>query len=303
MKEKTLFILGPTSSGKSQVAALLAERINGEVISCDSMQVYKDMDILTRVPEEELLLRVKHHLVGIIPPEEEYNAARFSHEALLAIKSILSRGKVPVFCGGTGLYVKSLLDGLFSSPPKNEKIRKKLGEVAKRKNAEYLHRKLRKIDPEAAERIHPNDAKRIVRALEVYELTGSTISKKKEETKGIIDEYDCFQFGLKVPRGRLYERIERSVDEMFDKGIVREVENLMRREISITAEKALGIKEVSAFLEDKVTVEEARKELKKNTRRYAKRQLTWFRTDKRIRWIDADRPAEEITDDILKEVK
>ena len=299
-KSTVIFLVGPTSSGKTEVAVRIAEEVGGEVISSDSMQVYRDMDLITQAPCEEYLSRIKHHLVKKLSPEEEFSAARFALEAEEAIKEILGSGKTPILAGGTGLYVKSLVDGLFSSPPKNEEIRKKLGQIAKRKGTEYLHAKLEKIDPEAAGKIHPNDLKRTVRALEVYEITGSTITDKKTESEGILKEYDCRFFALKLPRSLLYERVEENVDRMFERGIIDEVKSLRARDLSITAEKALGIKEVGAFLDGEITLEDAKRELKKNTRRYAKRQMTWFKADKRIVWIDADRSSEEITGDILE---
>ena len=294
-----LFIVGPTSSGKTAVAASLAEKMNGEIISCDSMQVYKDMDVITRVPGKDLLSRIPHHLVRSISPEEEYSAARFVEEASSLIESIISKGKTPIITGGTGLYMKSLLDGIFSSPPKDEDLREELQKEAEEGGGERLHERLKKIDPETAEKLHSNDLRRIIRALEVYELTGETIYEKKKESEGIESKYDCRIFGMQLPRDILYERIDRTVEEMFSEGLVELVKGLRSRSLSKTAGKALGIKEVSDLLDGKVDRGEAQEELKKNTRRYAKRQLTWFRADGRIQWIDANRPTSAIVKDIL----
>ncbi len=298
MKNTVIFIVGPTSSGKSAVAAALAERVGGEVISCDSMQVYRDMDVLTRAPGEEMLARVRHHLVKVLAPEEEYSAARFAEESASLIECVLAEGKIPVVTGGTGLYMKSLVDGIFPSPPKDEELRKNLRELAVQKGNEYLYERLGEIDPETAAKLHPNDTKRIIRALEVYELTGRTICEKKRTTEGISSKYDCRIFGLEIPRGMLNRRIGLSVDRMFEKGLVEEVERLKERNLSLTAGKALGIKEISAYLDGRISMKEASEELKKNTRQYAKRQLTWFRGDERIIWIDATRDVAEIVNDI-----
>lgn len=298
-KNTIVFLVGPTSSGKTKVAAGLAEGIRGEIISCDSMQVYKGMDITTQTPPEECLLRVEHYLVKTLSPEEEFSAARFVLEAQKCIDIITGKGKMPIFAGGTGLYIKSLLDGLFPSPPKSEDFRKNLEGISRTRGLEYLHGKLKRIDREAAEKIHPNDEKRIIRALEVYELTGKTMSEKKQETKGIYGKYDTRMFGLKLPRALLYQRIEDKVDEMFERGIVEEIRALKGKDLSITAEKALGVKEVALFLDGKMSLEKAKEELKKNTRRYAKRQMTWFKSDKRIQWINADRGASLIVEDII----
>jgi len=298
-ERKVIFIAGPTASGKTAVSLELAERAGGEIISSDSMQVYRGMDILTQAPRDEDLRRITHHLVKKIPPGEEYSAARFADEAGDIISDIIFRGKVPIVSGGTGLYMRSLLDGLFASPPKDGKFREELENVAREKGSGYLHDRLRRIDPETAGRLHPNDLRRIIRALEVYELTSMTIHDKKAEAEGISGAYDCVMFGLELERSLLYDRINKRVDKMFEEGIVDEVRRLLAEELSVTAGKALGIKEIKAFLEGEITLGEAREELKKNTRRYAKRQLTWFRADDRIIWVDADRSSSEVAEEVL----
>jgi tRNA dimethylallyltransferase len=299
---KVIFIVGPTSSGKSVVAARLAEILNGEIISSDSMQIYQGMDIITQAPGEDLLSRARHHLVKVLSPEEEFNAARFAEEAARAIVSIGKSGKTPIVAGGTGLYIKALVDGIFSAPPKDEDLRRRLQELADEKGNEYLYAQLKDIDPETAAKLHPNDTRRIIRALEVYELTGKTIDDKKTDSSGISEKYKCSFFGLKLPRKVLYERINSNVERMFEKGLVEEVKRLNELKLSLTAEKALGIKEVTLLLDKKCDIEKAKEELKKNTRHYAKRQLTWFKSDKRIKWIDADRDVEEIVQDIADSV-
>ena len=297
--QRVIFIVGPTSSGKTDVSIRLAEKLNGEIISCDSMQIYKGMDVITRVPGDDILSKVPHHLIKKIPPEEEYNVARFTEEAAGLIDQIISRGKVPVIVGGTGLYMKSLIDGLFSSPPEDKDLREELQKEAEGKGSEYLYKRLESVDPETASKLHPNDIRRIIRALEVYELTGETIHDKKKGSKGISEKYDCRIFGLELPRDVLYGRINETVEGMFDEGIVKLVEDLRARKLSKTALKALGIKEVSAFLDGRMKLDEAAEELKKNTRRYAKRQLTWFRSDERVEWVDAGQSSEKTANDIL----
>ncbi|TRZ53513.1 MAG: tRNA (adenosine(37)-N6)-dimethylallyltransferase MiaA [Dehalococcoidia bacterium] len=296
MKKKIIFILGPTSSGKSKAAIDLAKKIDGEIISCDSMQVYKDMDIITQVVEN---CEVPHHLIKVIPPEEEFNAAKFVKMAAEALNVILKKGKQAIFAGGTGLYVKALLDGIFPAPSKDEELRLSFEKIAEEKGNEYLHNELKKVDPSRAAGLHYNDTRRIVRALEIFKLTGQTMDEKKSETRGIYNKYDCRLFGLSLPRELLYERVNSRVEKMFDDGLVKEVKDLRARALSLTAGKALGIKEAAAYLDGEMSMEESKEELKMNTRRYAKRQLTWFRADGRIEWLDADRDITEIVRDIL----
>ena len=299
MKEKIIFIVGPTSSGKSAVALGLAQKVDGEIISCDSMQIYRDMEIVSQAPADEALSRIKHYLVGRIPPEEEYSAALFMGEAEKAILYIHSRGKTPIVVGGTGLYMKALIDGIFDSPGQDKVFRDILERTAAEKGREHLYLELESKDPVTAAKLHPNDVRRVIRALEVIEQTGRPMHEKKAEAMGIGERYDCRIFGLNIPRETLYARINATVDRMFDEGLVEEVKKLRQRHLSPTAEKALGIKEISAFLAGKVSKEEAKEELKKNTRRYAKRQLTWFRGDGRVVWIDGDRPPRDIVDEIM----
>jgi tRNA dimethylallyltransferase len=304
MKKTVIFIVGPTSSGKSVVAVRLAQKLSGEIISCDSMQVYKGMDVVTRAPGDDLLSGIRHHLIRMVSPEKEFNAARFVREAGNIIDSVISGGRMPVIVGGTGLYVKALVDGIFVSPPKDTELRRNLREMALEKGREYLYRQLKEVDPETAAGLHPNDMRRIIRALEVYRLTGRTIHEKKSGSEGISRKYDCRIFGLKVPRKTLYARIDAVVEDMFREGLVNEVMKLKRRKLSLTAEKALGIKEISDFLSGEISLEKAKEELKKNTRRYAKRQMTWFRADRRIMWVNADdRDADDIAEDILRQLE
>ncbi|MCK5451538.1 MAG: tRNA (adenosine(37)-N6)-dimethylallyltransferase MiaA [Candidatus Omnitrophica bacterium] len=298
MKQIIIFIVGPTSSGKSRVAASLARKINGEVVSCDSMQVYRDMDIVTRPPEKDLLEMAAHHLVRIISPEEEFSAALFVERAKTAIIDIFADKNTPIITGGTGLYMKALIDGIFEAPPKNEILRKELEDLAEEKGRHALYKRLKEIDPETADRLHPNDIYRIIRAIEVYSLTGETIAEKRKGTEGIFGEYDCRLFGLEIPRDILCSRIENNVDKMFEEGLVKEVERINKLKLSLTAKKALGIKEITAFLRGEISQTKAKEELKKNTRRYAKRQLTWFRGDERVMWIDGDRSVEDIVKEI-----
>jgi tRNA dimethylallyltransferase len=300
--KKIIFIVGATSSGKSLVAADLAKRADGEVISCDSMQVYKDMDVITRPPDDDILYRVSHHLIKVISPEEEYNAARFADESSYIIDSIVSKGKMPIVVGGTGLYMKALVDGIFSAPSKDEELRNDLNGIAEKRGVEHLYDQLKECDPETASKLHPNDKRRIIRALEVYSLMGRTIHQEKMEAEGISSRYDCMIFGMKLPRNVLYERINVNVESIFEEGIIETVKELVKRPLSLTARKALGIKEVDAFLRGNLTLDETKEELKKNTRRYAKRQLTWFRGDRRIVWIDANRDVGFIVEDILRQI-
>lgn len=303
MKPTIIFILGPTASGKTAVAAELARRISGEVISCDSMQVYKGMDIITQAPKGEAVSAVPHHLVRFLDPAKEYSAARYSEEAGKKIQEVFLMGHVPVLAGGTGLYVKTLVDGIFEAPSKDEELRESLKKEAEKKGPEYLYRRLEEVDPDTAAKLHPNDIKRVIRALEIYELTGATIHLKKKQASGIAGVYDIKMFGLDVPRPELYERIDGNVERMFGEGLVDEVKGITGKTLSRTASQALGIKEVSAYLEGGCSLEEAMEELKKNTRHYAKRQLTWFRADKRIVWVNAARSVGEIVEDIVGRLK
>lgn len=280
-----MFLVGPTAVGKTDIAIRLAKKLRAEIISCDSMQVYKGMDIGTQKPSAADRKKIKHHLIDILTPDKEFSAADFRSRALRIISALHKRGKIPLFVGGTGLYMKALLDGLFPSPPKNEALRGRLYKEAKKYGSGRLHEKLEKIDPAAAGKIHPNDTKKIIRALEICYTTGKTVSEMRERTpRPLSDKYNVRIIGLIRPREELYRRIDRRVEEMFRRGFLDEAKEIARRKLGVTAKQAIGYREAFDYLKGKIGLEEAKELIKKNTRRYAKRQLTWFGADKRIKW-------------------
>ena len=276
------FLVGPTASGKTKLSIKLAKKLNAEIISCDSMCVYKGMDILTSKPSSADRNRIKHHLIDIIPPTREFSVAEYRSMALQKIEEILKRKKTPLFVGGSGLYVKAVIDGLFPSAEKDLKFRKRQELLAKKYGKAYLYRKLKKIDPDRAGKIHPNDLRRVIRALEIYHTEKKKPSELNRNTEPL--KYDFKIFGLAPERSGLYKNIDDRVEEMFKKGIVGEVKKLSNKALSMTAGKALGYSEVLGYLKGKYSLEEAKELLKKNTRHFAKRQLTWFRPDRRILW-------------------
>lgn len=304
MNKKIIFITGPTAAGKSAAAMLLAERAGAEIISCDSMQVYKGMDIITSKPSAREMASVPHHLIDIAEPTEEYNAFRYYEDASAAVEDIFRRGKTPLFAGGTGLYVSVVMDGLFACAPEQSVLREGFyKEAVSPEGAAGLHERLKECDPRAAERIHPNDVRRVVRALEVFTLTGRPISEKQKEREGLSGRYETEIFCLCPERQELYRRIDERVDAMFEAGLEEEARRVLGMPLSRTAAFAIGLQEFKGYLEGKYPAEEARRLMKLNTRHYAKRQLTWFRKDKRVRWLEsaAARP-EEAAETIWKEL-
>lgn len=303
-KKTVVFIVGPTAIGKTRLAIKLSKRIKGEIISADSMQVYKYMRILSQAPDASDRKAVRHHLVGLLDPRKEYNVSAFSGRASEIIDSLSRRNILPVVVGGSGLYIKALADGLFPSEAADLKFRDKMYALVSRYGSARLHKKLSSIDPEAALFIHPNDARRIIRALEIYHSTGRTMTELKKNTRGLKDTYDIRFFGLTRPREEIYSNIEKRVDRMFDEGVIREVKKLSGKRLSRTAKAVLGYKEITGYLKGKCGLEAAKDEMKVNTRHFAKRQLSWFRPDKRIRWFDVSRMSEKkIIDRITKEIR
>lgn len=280
-----LFLVGPTASGKTDVVAALSKYMDLEVISCDSMQVYRSMPILTQTPPLKVRRKVTHHLVDFLSARCEYNAAVFASLARQLIHKIRFRRRVPWIVGGTGLYVMALLDGLFAGPGRNKAVREKLTQEAMRRGTDFLYERLRSKDAKAALTIHPNDTRRIVRALEVIETSQRDFSEIKKKRQGLWKEEPCRIYGLRLDRRTLYDRINQRVDRMFRDGLVGEVHKIRRNKLSQTARMCLGIKEVGEHLDGRETLEGAREQLKQNTRRFAKRQIAWFKRDKRIRWI------------------
>ncbi len=287
-KPLVIFLVGPTASGKSEAAVKLAELINAEIISADSMQVYLGMDIISAKPSQKELKIIPHHLIDIISPSQEYSAAIFRGRALKIIEQVIKRKKVPLITGGTGLYVQALTQGLFEDKGKDEALRKKLFAQAEEKGSAYLYERLKELDPQAAEKIHPNNTRRVIRALEAYEVNKTMLSQLKAKREGLDRFYQVNMFGIERDREKLYRRIEARVDSMFEQGLVKEVEELSREKLSQTAEQALGIKQIMPYLKGTCSLEEAKEMLKRDTRRFAKRQLTWFRKEKGIVWIKAD---------------
>ena len=288
-KSTVIFIVGPTAIGKTNLALKLARRINAEIISCDSMQIYKGMDILSQSPELPRTKKIRYHMVRFISPAKEYNVASFSKSAALLIDDIIARKSIPIIAGGTGLYVKALIDGLFPTPKSDLKFIKKSYDYASRYGNIRLHKKLKDVDPASAKMIHPNNVRRVVRALEIWHSTGRTMTELKRSTKGIAGKYRIKIFGLTKPREKIYSDINDRVDRMFEDGVIREVKKLRAVRLSKTAKAALGFKELTDYLKGKIDLPRAKELMKQNTRRYAKRQCTWFRADSRIRWFNMDK--------------
>lgn len=295
MKPKVIFLVGPTAIGKTEVAVILAKKIDAQIISCDSMQVYRGMDTITAKPSRQLRRTIPHYLMDIVSPLKEYNVSKYHKAATRKIKEIINRGKTPLIVGGTGLYMSILLDGIFKAKSERPALRRRLYKQAELRGSGYLYKKLKKIDAEAAIKIHPHDTKRIVRALEVYKTTGKPISYLQKQRQGLTDKYDVQLFCLTMERNSLYKRIEARIDKMFKKGLVKEVERLLKLRLSKTAVCALGIKELEGYFDGLYSKDEAKRLMKRNSRLYAKRQLTWFKKDKRIKWItlsDKEKPKE-----------
>jgi tRNA dimethylallyltransferase len=305
VREDIIFLIGPTAVGKTEIAVCLAKKINAEIISCDSMQIYRGMDILTSKPSQFLRKNTPHHLLSIISSKKEYNVSRYYKDTAIKVKKIIKRGKVPLIVGGTGLYISILLDGIFKAKTQNKIIRSRLYKEAKNRGSEHLYKRLQEVDAEAALKIHPHDTKRIIRALEAFQTCGKPISQLQKERKGLNDEFDIKIFGLNMERGKLYERIERRIDKMFNQGLLEEAKKLLKLKLSKTARYAIGINEIKGYLDGQYGLEEAKRLMKKNTRHYAKRQLTWFRKDKRIEWVEIkDKEApESVANRIFKKLR
>ena len=287
-----IVITGPTATGKTAVGIQLAKLLDGEVVSADSMQVYKHMDIGTAKPTKDEMLAVPHHLYDFVEPSVNYSAARYISDASACINDILSHGKVPILVGGTGLYIESLLSGREFSVRASSEQRKRLEDEYDRIGGEEMHRRLREFDFDAAERLHFNDKRRIVRAFEIFQTTGKTITEHDFETKALPPRYNALKIALTFAnRAVLYKRIDDRVDMMMSDGLVREVQALLGMGISpgVTSMQAIGYKEIVLALEGDTTMDEAVEKIKMESRRYAKRQLSWLRRDENVQWVTWDK--------------
>jgi tRNA dimethylallyltransferase len=290
-KIKVVAIVGPTASGKSVIAIDLSRRFDGEIVSADSMQIYRYLDIGTAKTVKEAKENIRHHLIDIADPDEEFTAARYRDEASKVIREIHERGKNVFVVGGTGLYIRALTKGLFKGPGSDAQLRSELAMLGSGNDgARYLYEKLKETDPEAALRIHPNNTARIIRALEVYYLTKKSISVFQKEHNFSEEPYELIKIGLSVDRKSLYKSIEDRVDNMMKVGLEEEARRLLDMGYSpgLKTMRGLGYKEIIGYIQNKYSREDAVREIKKNTRRYAKRQMTWFKKEADIRWFASE---------------
>jgi len=303
--DRIIFIGGPTASGKTVVGIEVARRLGAEIVSCDSMQVYQDVRIASNKPTGRELVALTHHMIDMVPLMESFDVAQFERGARQTIADIQSRGKPVVVVGGTGMYMKVLLDGIFSAPPRDPEIMRQLQTDLACRGSAALHQDLSCVDPEAAQKIHPNDARRIVRALEIYRSTGIPISRLQQQTQGLWGRTGVFFFALAMEREELYRCIEDRVERMFQEGLVDEIRALAGVSLSRTARAIIGIDEVRRYLAGEWTLGQAKEEMKRNTRHLAKRQMTWFRAERRLRWIPVScgEGAAPAADRIMKEVR
>ncbi len=309
-KIKVLTVAGPTASGKTALGIELAKRYNGEVVSADSMQIYRGMDIATAKPTKEEMGDIFHHLIDFVEPEESYSVARYVEDAKRAIADIASRKKTAVIVGGTGLYIDSLLNGIvFNEQPENAKVREQLQAEAKQKGNSAMHDRLKAIDPQYAASLHPNNLGRVLRAIELFELTGLTMTEQLKNSRRTPSDFLPLILGITFDdRQKLYERIDMRVDMMLQAGLLEETRQFYKNHSAKTAAQAIGCKELLPFISGEKSLEECVFTLKQSTRRYAKRQLTWFRRNETINWLYRDRyedsadffkAAFEITDSFI----
>ena len=295
MRSKNLvIILGPTAAGKSMTSIKLAKKFKGMIINCDSMQVYKGFDIGTDklLPEERE--NIPHYLLDIVDSDTQFTAADFAKQAFAAIDMILKKKRLPIIVGGTGLYLKALLNGLFPGPGRDSSLRQKLEKKAAKKGLASLKKKLKEVDPVYAQKIGNNDKMRIIRALEVFYLSQKPISEHFRNTRSSLQDFNIIKIGLRLNRKELYRRIEERVDKMFKRGIIKEVEKLLKNGVNENSPpfRALGYKYVLKFLKKEMPIAEAIQLTKRDTRHYAKRQLTWFKKMEGIQWFSPyDFPA------------
>jgi tRNA dimethylallyltransferase len=282
-----IVILGPTGVGKSSTAVKLAKELNGEIINCDSVQVYKAFNIGTDKIPLDKREAIPHHLLDIVDPSTQFTAADFVALALKVATKIIKKKRLPFIVGGTGLYLKALLDGLFPGGKSNPKIRLKLEKEAEKKGLQNLRAKLMEVDPVYSQKIHRNDKVRIIRALEVYFSTKKPFSEHFTHTKSSVEDFNIIKIGLKLERQELYTRIEQRTDNMFERGLIQEVEDLLQKGIDENSPpfRALGYKHALQYLKKEISLEEAISLTKRDTRRYAKRQMTWFKKMKGIEWF------------------
>lgn len=293
MKQRPMIVLtGPTAVGKTKLSIALAKAVNGEIISADSMQVYKYMNIGSAKITPQEMQGVPHHLIDVLEPSEDFNVAIFKEKCAECLEGIYERGHIPILTGGTGFYIQAVLRDIdFTENEDDTSYREELEALAKEKGAEYLHGMLRAVDEPSAEAIHANNVKRVIRALEYYHMTGQRISDHNETEKQKEAAYNSCYFVLNDDRDKLYQRIEERIDEMMSAGLIEEVKGLreMGCHRGMVSMQGLGYKEILAYLEGEITLEEAEYLLKRDTRHFAKRQLTWFRREKEVIWIDKDK--------------
>ena len=287
-KPKIIVVCGPTAIGKTTVGIHLADKFSGEIIGADSMQIYRHMDIGTAKPTPEERRRVPHHMVDIADPDEDFDAVQYSERARMTIADLYRQGRMPFAVGGTGLYIKAMLHGLFRSEPVDPKIRSRLRQELEQGGSSRLYRRLQQIDPDAAGHVHPNDSYRILRALETIESSDKSISKHHQD-HGFEDEpFNTLKIGLRKDRKKLYDRIDQRVDSMIQTGLVEEVKKLlaMGYAAELKSMQSIGYRHVVGYLEGSLPWDECLRMLKRDTRRFAKRQFTWFGADPQIKWYE-----------------
>ena len=287
MERQVIVIAGPTCSGKTSLSLLLADKLNTEIISADSRQFYKYLDIGTAKPDEVVLQKTKHHFINILEPDEYFNASMFEKQALTIIENLFAGNKVPIVAGGSGMYIKALTDGIFDEADLNTELRERFLKLREEKGNEGLYEELIKIDPQSASGMLPQNWKRVMRALEVYYATGTPIHKFHEQQSRNIN-IDFKIFGLNWNRSLLYKNIEARVDQMLDNGLIDEIKYILSKgyDKSLNALNTVGYKEIISFIDGEISLEKAVELIKRNTRRYAKRQMTWFRKVDGIKWFD-----------------
>ena len=303
-KPKVIVIIGPTASGKTALSIELAKRINGEIVSCDSMQIYKDMNIGAAKPTKEEMQGIKHYLIDEIVPAQRFSVAEYKKRAQKAIEKILSKGRTPIVVGGTGLYANSLIYEIeYDEINIDEEYRQKLMDISETEEGlKSLYEEAKKIDLEAVEKISSNDRKRIIRILEIYHQTGKTKTQQEIESRKKEVKYDYKVFVLNIEREILYERINKRVDMMIKQGLLKEVEDLIKKYPELpTAKQAIGYKEIIDYLQNKITLEEAIEKIKQESRRYAKRQITWFKRIEDSVWLNGLDSAQNNINIILEE--